>query len=135
MKSVLLFLLAVVLLAGCADPGTDHLAEGEWHAWLDSPGGELPFGLEVSRDDEQLEVVIINGSERIRVQRVETNGAELLLGIDHYDSTIVATVADGGTDTEENFQALCASCHNSLTTPTRHAKAKETPATTPGGGG
>ena len=97
MKSVLLFLLAVVLLAGCADPGTDRLAEGEWHAWLDSPGGELPFGLEVSRDDEKLEVVIINGSERIRVQRVETNGAELLLGIDHYDSTIVATVADGGT--------------------------------------
>jgi len=95
-KSVLLVMLAAVLLAGCADPGPDRLAEGEWRAWLDSPGGELPFGLEVSRDGDTLEVVIVNGSERIRVPRVEANGTELVLGIEHYDSTIVATVAGGG---------------------------------------
>jgi len=89
-------MLAAVLLAGCANPGPDRLAEGEWRAWLDSPGGELPFGLEVSRDGDTLEVVIVNGSERIRVPRVEANGTELVLGIEHYDSTIVATVARGG---------------------------------------
>ena len=96
-KSVLLVLTTVVLLAGCADPETVFPAEGEWRAWLDSPGGELPFGLEVSRDGAEMEVVIINGSERIDVPRVEANGAELVLGIDHYDSTIVAKVTDGGT--------------------------------------
>ena len=96
MKSVLLVLFTAVLLAGCADPGTDRLAEGEWRAWLDSPGGELPFGLEFSRNGATLEVVIVNGSERIRVPRVEENGAELVLGIDHYDSTLVATVAERG---------------------------------------
>ena len=96
MKSALPALLCVVILAGCANPGADRLAEGEWRAWLDSPGGELPIGLEVSRAGAELEVVIINGSERIRVPRVETNGAELVLGIDHYDATIVATVTEGG---------------------------------------
>lgn len=97
MKSVLLVLMTMVLLTGCADPETVLLAEGDWRAWLDSPGGELPFGLEVSRDGTELEVVIINGSERIGVPRVEANGTELVLGIDHYDSTIVAGVTHGGT--------------------------------------
>jgi len=95
-KSVLRVLPCVMILAGCANPTTDRLAEGEWRAWLDSPGGELPFGLEISQDGAETEVVIINGSERIRIPRVETDGAKLLLGIDHYDSTIVATVTEGG---------------------------------------
>jgi hypothetical protein len=95
-KSALLVWFAAVLLAGCADPGTDRLAEGEWRAWLDSPGGELPFGLEISRADAAPEVVIVNGPERIRVPRVESNGTQWVLGIDHYDSTLVATVTEGG---------------------------------------
>jgi thiol-disulfide isomerase/thioredoxin len=86
----------VLTLAGCANPGADRLAEGEWRAWLDSPGGDLPFGMEISRNGAELEVVIVNGSERIRVPRVETNGAELVLGIDHYDSTIVASITGRG---------------------------------------
>jgi hypothetical protein len=86
----------VLSLAGCANPGADRLAEGEWRAWLDSPGGDLPFGLEISRNGAELEVVIVNGSERIHVPRVERNGAELVLGIDHYDSTIVAYVSGRG---------------------------------------
>jgi hypothetical protein len=90
---VLLVLMTAVLLTGCADPETVLLASGDRRAWLNSPGGELPFGLEVSRDGAELEVVIINGSERIGVSRVEANGTELVLGIDHYDSTIVASEA------------------------------------------
>ena len=73
-----------------------ELTTGPWRAWLDSPGGELPFGLELSRQDGELQAALINGTERIAVPRVERNGTELILSIDHYDSAVVAVLSPAG---------------------------------------
>ena len=95
-KAASIALLGSILVAGCAAPEPAGLAEGAWRAWLDSPGGELPFGLEVTRDHDALQIVIVNGSERIRVPRVEEDGARLVLGLEPYDSTIVASLDRDG---------------------------------------
>jgi thiol-disulfide isomerase/thioredoxin len=73
------------------------LHTGPWRAWLESPGGELPFGLEIERDGEQITAVITNGEERIAVPAASVEGAELVLDIPHYDSTIRARISPLGT--------------------------------------
>lgn len=58
-----------------------------WQAWLDSPGGKLNFGLEVSGSNAW----IVNGDEKIEVVEFRRNEEEMYLGFPHYDSSITAT--------------------------------------------
>lgn len=70
---------------------------GLWRAWLDSPGGQLPFGLELADADGATSAWLINGAERIEVPRVSLDGPTLVLDIDYYDSKITATLSPDGT--------------------------------------
>jgi thiol-disulfide isomerase/thioredoxin len=63
---------------------------GPWRAWLESPGGELPFGIELARDGDKWTAYVINGEERINVPRVTWTGHLLVLDIDYYNSRLVA---------------------------------------------
>ena len=69
---------------------------GAWRAWLDSPGGELPFGLELARAGDALSATIVNGDERIAVPDVQLEGSTLVLALPHYDSTLRASVSSDG---------------------------------------
>lgn len=69
------------------EPGDPPI--GSWGAWLDSPGGRLPFELVVESEDERLTARIRIGEE-IRVPRVEYTSDGLLLEFVHYDSRIRA---------------------------------------------
>ena len=62
-----------------------------WRAWLDVPGGELPFGLEFIGDKQGGEhAYLVNGPERIEVPVLIRKDGELLLEMPHYDSRIRA---------------------------------------------
>jgi thiol-disulfide isomerase/thioredoxin len=82
--------------AGLREPA-DELAVGPWRAWLDSPGGELPFGLEFVRADSELTSTIVNGEERIAVPRTVAEGSEIVLDLPHYDASIRARITPFGT--------------------------------------
>lgn len=91
--------MAVVLGVGAvstawADGGVP--AEGRWRAWLDSPGGQLPFGLELKQGDRGWQAWLVNGPERIEVPRVTVAPGAVVLDIMHYDSTIRAEVGQDG---------------------------------------
>jgi len=108
-----LLLLCLTVSAGSA-PGSEALAAppmapnpnptpalGPWRAWLDSPGGELPFGIELERSDEgELVAHLVNGPERLRVPETRLEGERLVLSIDHYDSRIEATLDAEGRSLE-----------------------------------
>lgn len=71
------------------------LQEGSraYHAWLETPGGELGFGLELQpRTDAGWTAFLTNGEERIEVPQVAFDGVELVLVMPHYDSRIRARV-------------------------------------------
>lgn len=92
--------IAVLILPAQAWPA--HTTEpqpqrGLWRAWLDSPGGELPFGLELSRTGQGWHGSVINGAERLPIPQVRVSGRAIVLGFDHYDSRIDATLNDTGT--------------------------------------
>ena len=91
MKLLAAAALALLPIQVGQDP---ELATGPWRAWLDSPGGELPFGIElVAKPNGRLDGFLINGEERIPVTRVTRAGGELRIEIEHYDSRIAATIA------------------------------------------
>ena len=99
----------VVLCVACVigaggDPQTQgsggFVREGPWRAWLQSPGGELPFGLEFRNDDTGWHATIINGAERIEVPKLTVVSTTVLLQIPHYDSKIFAEILDQGTRLE-----------------------------------
>ena len=96
--------LALGLLAGPQESGAapvttkpaevkPGLAPGPWRAVLESPGGELPFGLLVGDDGL---VQVLNGRERIPVTTVHVEDGEVLLEFPHYDSRIEATLSTDG---------------------------------------
>ena len=73
------------------------LATGPWRAVLRSPGGELPFGLELDRaHGRQWRATVVNGRERIPVRRVGWDGRGFVLAFDHYDSAITAEASLDG---------------------------------------
>lgn len=71
--------------------------DGIWRAWLDSPGGELPFGLKLREIDAgNYQASIRNGPERVVLTGASSSDNTLIIKIDHYDSTITATITDDG---------------------------------------
>ena len=89
--------LAATLPVSAAPPkSATALKTGLWRAWLDSPGGELPFGLEFKAKRGKYQAWIINGEERIEVPKVTFQGGMLVLDIDYYDSKITAFADPGG---------------------------------------
>jgi thiol-disulfide isomerase/thioredoxin len=85
-------LLAAIALLQLADAeGRLALPEGRWRAWLDSPGGELPFTMESSGRVGAITFTLLNGSEAITVPQVVATVADgVRLGFPHYDSEIRA---------------------------------------------
>ncbi len=70
-------------------------AAGLWRAWLDSPGGELPFGLELrpapgGAAAGTWQAFLLNPPERIPIARAKWTAGELVLHLDPYASTIRA---------------------------------------------
>ncbi len=63
---------------------------------LDTPGGELPFRIELARDVWRWRATIVNGEERIALDAVSVDGGELRIDIPHYASRITARIAPSG---------------------------------------
>ena len=102
--NILMRLPLTIVLMGCAlsvaspHAGATPPKSGHWRAWLDCPGGELPFGLDLRQRESKWTGWIINGPERISIPRVTWDGSILTIDIDHYDSTIRATLSADGTE-------------------------------------
>jgi len=92
MRSQLLcFLLACPVLAAPAQTLRSVADEEDtWHAWLETEGGPLGFGLEFEEREEGWRVYLVNEPERIPIDDVVWNERELRISIPHYDSLIEA---------------------------------------------
>jgi len=92
-------LLSLILAAQLSLPdGTPALPQGEWRAWLESPGGDLSFGLDLQGAPDDWECWILNGEERIPVPSTtwDSISSEMVFSIPHYDSEIRASISLDG---------------------------------------
>ncbi len=69
---------------------------GTWRAVLASPGGELPFRLEIERDGESYRAAAVNGEERAPFSHVAVDGRQVELGFSWYDAEIRAELSADG---------------------------------------
>lgn len=103
-RRTLVPLLAVMTLASCGardtpPPGAAAgepsvpLRAGTWRAVLALPGGELPFGLEMAEQDGRWTAVLVNGSERTRVDEVTLQGNSLQMRMPGFENRLTATIA------------------------------------------
>ncbi len=65
--------------------------QGDWDAALQTPGGELRFGLRLTEADGKWTASLVNGLELIAVPECRIESQTLILDITHYDSRIEAT--------------------------------------------
>jgi len=84
-------LLAAALAAGCA-PRSGDLEPGRYRAVLEVPGGELPFGLDVARENDDVVLYLINGEERVRVPDVAVVDGQLTATMPGFENTLTARV-------------------------------------------
>ncbi|MFT5048828.1 MAG: thiol-disulfide isomerase/thioredoxin [Chlamydiales bacterium] len=103
---ILAGLLATSLLipAASASSETAEPATGQWHAWLESPGGAIPFGLDLTQTGADWEAWIVNGTERLAIARVEVDGGDIQLYLDPYDSVVRARMSADGRQLEGEWK-------------------------------
>lgn len=83
-------MLLPLVLAACSVLEDPALRTGTWRAALETQGGNLEFGLELSERAGVWSAVLHNADERIAVDEVTWNDGELRVEFPHYDSRIVA---------------------------------------------
>ena len=94
-RILLPLVLCAAALAGCGggEPGGPPL--GTYRAVLSVAGGDLPFGLELKRENGALVAYLINGPERARAADVHLEGDRLSIGMPGYPHRLEATFKDG----------------------------------------
>ncbi|GAB3246186.1 hypothetical protein GCM10027347_00880 [Larkinella harenae] len=89
------------------------LKNGVWRAVLESKGGALPFGLEITLTGSSYSAYALNGAERLAFDQVTVTGDSVRLTIDIFEAEIRAKI-DGNTlrgfwrrrRTGENYTSL-----------------------------
>ena len=69
---------------------------GLWRGVLVSPGGELPFGIDITKDGETFSAKILNGSERVDTSSVELNDNSLTINFEWFDARLKALLSENG---------------------------------------
>ena len=77
-----------------------EIAVGRWRAWLESPGGELPFHLDLEED----RAALINGTERIPIPAITLEGRDLALHLPHYAAVVRARASEDGRSLEGEWR-------------------------------
>ena len=89
---------AVACLAACGrgeEPASADAAPlGQYRAVLSVAGGDLPFGLELTRENGVLVAWLINGPERVRVPDVQLDGDRLTMHMPGYPHRLEARFVD-----------------------------------------
>lgn len=88
-----------VILAGC-DSRNRELQPGAYRAVLETPGGDLPFGLDVALEESGFVLYLVNGEERIRVDAVTVADGALNATLPAGGSTLSARITRKGLDGE-----------------------------------
>lgn len=90
------FALILLGLAGCAEPTSRELQPGSYRAVIDvGDGRQVPFGLDVAREERGLVLYLVNGDERLRVPEVDASPDKVTAQFPGFESGFTARVAGG----------------------------------------
>jgi peroxiredoxin len=76
-----------------AVPKPPGVPAGTYRVVLQTPGGELPFGLTLDQDNGRWVAYLINGPEHLRVDEVTVSGTHLEILMPGYENRLIADAA------------------------------------------
>lgn len=85
-----LVLTGVLMTIAACDRPVDEPHTGRYRATLQLPGGEAPFGLEVSKENNRFVLYLENAAERTRVDNVTITDSELTAVFPGYENSLKA---------------------------------------------
>jgi hypothetical protein len=88
-------LLALAVLTTACGSRSRELEPGTYRAVLELPGGELPFGLDVAKEEQGVVLYLVNGEERVRVDEVTVADGRVTAKMPGYENTLTAEVRGG----------------------------------------
>jgi len=103
--ATLAVLLAVAGLAGGCESRSRELQPGSYRAVIELPGGELPFGLEVARENDRPVLLLVNGEERLRVEDVAVAEGQVTAKLAGPGNTLTARVTGKRLEGEVSMQS------------------------------
>ena len=83
----------LALAVACSPP--EAPPTGLYRAVVSTDGGDLPFGLDLVREDGGLVAYLVNGPERVRATGVRLEGGNLSIKMPGYQNRIEATFREG----------------------------------------
>jgi len=101
MKWVAVVLVSIPLIACGGPPEVDQILvadalRGEWRSVLESPGGDLPFGLRIGFTEGRLTAVILNHNEEVPTSSVSVDSDRVVIEMDWYDSRLEGRLSRDG---------------------------------------
>ena len=103
--ATLAVLLAVAGLAAGCESRSRELQPGSYRAVIELPGGELPFGLEVARENDRPVLLLVNGEERLRVEDVAVTEGQVTAKLAGPGNTLTARVTGKRLEGEVSMQS------------------------------
>ncbi|HEX7375167.1 MAG TPA: hypothetical protein VF277_09335 [Steroidobacteraceae bacterium] len=98
-------------LVACTPPSRD-LQAGTYRAVVDSPGGDLPFGLQVTQGPQGFVLTLVNGEERLPGTRLQvTKAGQLSVLLPGGASSLAARISGGELRGEIAFAAADGRTH------------------------
>ncbi|MBK9422604.1 MAG: TlpA family protein disulfide reductase [Bacteroidetes bacterium] len=89
------------------------LTLGMWHGTLTTPGGELPFGVEIRKQENTYTLTVINGEEQLVLDEISLTQDSLIARFPVYESELRLKIIDSGF-LEGSFINLTRSTHASI---------------------
>lgn len=88
------FLVLVSILITCSTKPT-QLKTGVWRGVVEMQGLQLPFGLEIYKNDNTYSAAVVNAGEKILLDEVSVTGDSVRIGMHIFDSELRAKIEDG----------------------------------------
>ena len=92
LSKTLFIVLLVCILNSCKK--TSELKTGVWRATIPTSGGELPFNFDIQYEDDAYSVVVLNGEEKLKMDKSFIKDDSLHIPMEVFDAEIVAKIGD-----------------------------------------
>ncbi len=90
--SSITYVVIILLLNSCQN--TPELKTGIWRATIPTGGGELPFNFDIQKENDAYSVVILNGEEKLKMDKAFIKDDSLHIPMEVFDAEIVAKIGN-----------------------------------------
>jgi thiol-disulfide isomerase/thioredoxin len=92
MKKSFVIILSIITFISCKK--SSELKTGVWRAIIPTKGGELPFNFDIQKEGDTYSVVILNGDEKLKMDKSFIKNDSLHIPMELFDAEIVAHIDD-----------------------------------------